>query len=86
MSHLDKHNIITSRQHAFCKFHSCETQLCNVTHDLAKNIDDGKQTDIFKLDFEKAFDTVLLEQLKSKHHGHGISGKTLCWIDAFLSH
>jgi hypothetical protein len=84
MSHLDNHNIITDRQHAFRKHHNCETQLCNVIHDWAKNIDYGKQTDIFILDFEKAFDTVPHELLKSKLNSYGISGNTLCWIEAFL--
>ena len=73
MSHLDNHNIITDRQHAFRKHHSCETQLCNVIHDWAKNIDYGKQTDIFILDFEKAFDTMPHELLKSKLNSYGIS-------------
>lgn len=86
MNHLERNKIITNRQHAFRKHHSCETQLSNVTHDWAKNIDDGKQTDIFILDFEKAFDTVPHEKLKSKLNGYGISGKTLNWIDAFLCH
>jgi len=51
-----------------------------------KNIKYGKQTDIFILDFEKTFDTVPHELLKSKLNRYGISGNTLCWIDAFLCH
>ena len=86
MSHLYNHSIITDRQHAFRKHHSFESQLCNVIHDWAKNIDYGKQTDIFILDFEKAFDTVPYELLKSKLNSYGISENTLCWIDAFLCH
>jgi hypothetical protein len=58
MSHLEEHNVITHKQHAFRKHHSCETQLCSVIHDWARNIDKSKQTDIFILDFEKVFDTV----------------------------
>ena len=51
-----------------------------------KNIEYGKQTDIFILDFEKAFDTMPHELLKSKLNSYGISGNILCWIDAFLCH
>ena len=51
-----------------------------------KNIEYGKQTDIFILDFEKAFGTMPHELLKSKLNSYGISGDTLCWIDAFLCH
>jgi hypothetical protein len=60
MSHLEEHNVITDKQHAFRKYHSCETQLCSVIHDWARNIDNNKQTDIFIIDFEKAFDTVIV--------------------------
>jgi hypothetical protein len=45
-----------------------------------------QQTDIFILDFEKTLDTVPHELLKSKLNRYGISGNTLCWIDAFLCH
>jgi hypothetical protein len=86
MSHLEEHNVITDKQHAFRKHHSCETQLCSVIHDWARNIDNNEQTDIFILDFEKAFDTdtVPHEQLKAKLYRYGITGKTLMWIDSFL--
>jgi hypothetical protein len=84
MSHLEEHNVITDKQHAFRKYHSCETQLCSVIHDWARNIDKNKQTDIFILDFEKAFDTVPHEQLKAKLYRYGITGNTLMWIGSFL--
>ena len=84
MCNLEEHNVITDKQHAFRKHHSCETQLCSVIHDWARNIDKNKQTDIFILDFEKAFDTVPHEQLKAKLYRYGITGKTLMWIDSFL--
>ena len=48
------------------------------------SISTGGQVDIFKLDFEKAFDTLPHELLKSKLFGYGIDGKTLKWIDSFL--
>ena len=49
IAHLDEHRLLLDKQHAFRKWHSCETQLTTV-------IDKG-QVDIFILDFEKAFDT-----------------------------
>lgn len=86
MSHLDSHGIITDRQHAFRRLHSCVTQLCTVIHDWAQFIDHGLQTDVFILDFAKAFDTVPHERLKAKLYGYGVSGNTLRWLDAFLCH
>ena len=84
MAHLDEHNLLSVRQHAFRKNRSCETQLITVINDWAKILDAAGQVDTFILDFEKTFDTPPQELLKCKLHGYGISGKTLVWIDLFL--
>ena len=84
MNHLDAHGMITNRQHAFHKGHSCTTQLRTVIHDWSKSIDQGLQTDTFILDFAKAFDSVPNEHLKAKLFLNGINGKTLAWINNFL--
>ena len=36
MAHLDKYKLLSDRQHAFRKRHSCETQLTTVINDWAK--------------------------------------------------
>ena len=56
MRHLDDNGILTDTQHGFCKHRSCESQLISTVHDLAKGIEDRKQTDVVLLDFSKAFD------------------------------
>ena len=84
MAHLDEYKLLSDRQHAFRKGHSCETQLTTVINDWAKILDNRGQVDTFMLDFEKAFDTPPHELLKSKLFGYGIGGKTLKWIDSFL--
>ena len=84
MSHLEKHKLLSDKQHAFRKWHSCETQLATVINDYAKILDNKGQVDTFILDFEKAFDTPPHELLKSKLFSYGIGGKTLKWINAFL--
>ena len=84
MAHLDKHQRLSDRQHAFRKRHSCETQLTTVIIDWVKILDKGGQVDTFILEFEKAFDTHPHELLKSKLFCYGIGGKTLKWIDSFL--
>ena len=83
MTHLDENKLLSDRQHAFRKRHSCETQLTTVINDWAKILD-NRQVDTFILDFEKAFDTPPHELLKSKLFGCGTGGKTLKWIDSFL--
>ena len=84
MAHLDEYQLLSDRQHAFRKRHSCETQLTTVINDRVKILDKGGQVNTFILDFEKAFDTLPHELLKSKLIGYGIGQKTLRWIDSFL--
>ena len=65
MAHLDEYKLLTDRQHAFKKGHSCETQLTTVINDWAKILANRGQVDTFILDFEQVFDTPLHELLKS---------------------
>ena len=39
MAHLDEHELLSDRQHAFRKWHSCKTQLTTVINDWAKILD-----------------------------------------------
>ena len=84
MAHLDEYKLLSDKQHAFRKRHTCETQLTTVINDWAKILDNGGQVDTFILDFEKAFDTPPHEFLKSKLFGCCTGGKTLKWIDSCL--
>ena len=83
MALLDEHKLLSDKQHAFRKWHICETQLATVINDWAKILVNKGQVDTFILDFEKAFDTRPNELLKSKLFSYGIGGKTLKWINAF---
>ena len=84
MAYLDEDKLLSDRQHAFRKGHSCETQLTTTINDWAKILDNRGQVDTFILDFEKAFDTPPHELFKSKLFSYGTGGKTLKWIDSFL--
>ena len=53
MAHLDEHKLLSDKQHAFRKWHSCETQLATMINDWAKILDNKGQVDTFILDFEK---------------------------------
>ena len=65
MAHLDEHRLLSDKQHAFRKWHSCETQLTTVIDDWAKILDNQGQVDTFILDFEKAFEPPLTNFLKA---------------------
>ena len=69
----NEYELLSDRQHAVRKGHSCETHLTTVINDWAKILDNGGQIDTFILDFEKAFDTPPHEFLiKSKLFGYDI--------------
>ena len=65
MAHLDEYKLLSDRQHAFRKGHSCETQLTTVINDWAKILDNRGQVDTFILDFEKALINPLMNSLKA---------------------
>ena len=56
--HVDKHSILSDRQHGFRARRSCETQLVTLQHDLASTLDKGVQLDMVFLDFSKAINRV----------------------------
>ena len=85
MDHLDNNLILVKFQHGFRSQHSCESQLISTINDLAKNMDKNSQTDLFILDFQKAFDTVPHERLLDKLHYYGIHGQTHQWIRTWLT-
>jgi hypothetical protein len=47
-------------------------------------LDDGGSVDAIYTDFQKAFDTVPHRRLLLKLQAHGVCGRVLSWIDAFL--
>ena len=83
MAHMDEYKLLSDRQHAFLKKHSCETQLITVINDWAKILDHDRQIDTFILDFKKAFYT-LPPTTASMNYLNVIDGKTMKWIYSFL--
>ena len=83
--HLTQYNILRTEQHGFWSGRSCESQLLITIHDLAQNLDEGKQTDVILLDFTKAFDKVPHNHLCYKLSLYGIRGSLLLWIKNFLT-
>ena len=77
-------NILYELQHGFRERRSCETQVIMLVDELSKNMQMGKQTDLIRLDFSKAFDKVTHEKLLQKFHFYGIRRYTLKWIKGFL--
>ena len=74
-AHLDDYQLLSKRQHAFRKRHSCDTQLTTVINNWVKISDKGRQVGTFILDFEKDFDIPPHKLHKSKLFGYDIGGK-----------
>ena len=84
-SHLDKHSIITSKQHGFRRCMLCKAQLIEATYDWTNILNKGKgQIDVILLDFSKAFDVVPHHRLLMKSNMYGITGKMHRWIEDFI--
>ena len=86
VKHLNEHNILFDLQHGFREKRSCETQLVMLVEDLARSLQEGKQTDLVLLDFSKAFDKVNHEKLLYKLYQYGVKGNILGWVRGFLCH
>ena len=85
IEHLQVNKLISRQQHGFTKGRSCVTQLLDVTDAWTEILDEGGSIDIIYMDFMKAFDSVPHQRLLAKLSAHGIQGKVLEWIQAFLS-
>jgi hypothetical protein len=83
--HLAEHDILFDKQHGFRSKYSCETQLISAIHEWGTELNARGQVDVVLLDFSKAFDKVSHKHLLHKLEYYGIKGKTLGWIEAFLS-
>ena len=86
VSFLDDNNLIKNSQHGFRNKRSCLTNLLDFFNDVFNMYDETKAVDIIYLDFQKAFDTVPHKRLIIKLKSHGVAGKTLRWLEDWLSH
>ena len=83
MHHFDQHQILSNLQHGFRDGHTCETQLTAFVDDLAKEMQNGGQTDVIVMDFSKAFDKVPHQEKLYKLSNYGINNVTLTWLKGF---
>ena len=84
MDHLQSEELLDNAQHGFRPARSCATQLLLAVEEWSIAIERGDPVDIVYLDLAKAFNTVSTRRLLHKVSTHGIRGKLLRWIEAFL--
>jgi hypothetical protein len=85
VDHLERNKLLAPSQHGFVKGRSCCTNLLEFFETVTSSVDQGKAFDIIFLDFAKAFDKVPRERLLAKLKAHGITGRVLAWIRAWLT-
>ena len=64
ITHLDENKRLSDIQHAFRKWHNCETHFTTVIDKWAKVLDNQDQVDTFLLYFQKDLDTIRTNSLK----------------------
>ena len=84
-NYLETTNYLCEEQHGFLSHRSCTTQLLLFSEILSKRIEDGLDTDVIYLDFQKAFDKVSHRRLLLKVEKAGIQGPICDLIKDFLS-
>jgi len=82
LKHLNSFNIIN---HGFRPDFSCQSQLMLLVDDILIDTDSHHQVDLIMLDFSKAFDTVLHNNLLLKLAHYGMQSCTHQWITTWLT-
>ena len=84
VKHLDRYGLIKRTQHGFMRGRSCTSNLLSFLDKVTAAVDSCEAVDVIYLDFAKAFDKVPIQRLLKKVRAHGIRGRVLSWIRAWL--
>ena len=85
VGHLERNRLLKSSQHGFTQGRSCTTNLLEFLEKATTILDNGESMDAIYLDFSKAFYMVPTARLLEKVRAHGVQGKVLKWLTAWLS-
>ena len=83
-NHRSVHNLYPRNQSAYRKFHSTETALLHIKHDILMNMNQQRRTLLVTLDLSAAFDPIDHVILLKRLHSFGISGRVLSWFQSYL--
>ena len=85
MIHLEANQFITKQQHGFVKKKSCLTNLLETLDMVTDALNNGHQTLVVFLDFQKAFDKVCHESLHYKLERLGFCQEIRRWLRSYLN-
>ena len=86
LQHKDLHNLREKNQSAYRKFHSTETALLRIQHDLLLSLDNKQCVFMVMLDLSAAFDTVNHQKLLDRlFTTYGFRGNAHKWLTSYLT-
>ena len=85
ISYINENQILCKNQSGFIQGDSTINQLLEISNDIGKAIDQGKEVRAVFCDISKAFDRVWHRGLIFKLYQSGFSGKLLSWLQDYLS-
>ena len=85
MNHLDRHELLTTRQFGFRKGLGTADLLTALHHEWATTVSRGGLVRVLALDIAGAFDWVSHAGLLHKVASMGIAGQLLTWLSDYLS-
>ena len=83
-NHLEKQELLTTKQHGFRKEHSTIHSIAQVTNYISKKIDSRIPTLAAFIDFKKAFDCVQHSVLLDKLEKFKVGEEVLTWVRNYL--
>ena len=84
ISVLTNNELLTDKQHGFCKARSCLTNLLESFEEWTAALADHYAVDVTYLDFKKAFNSVPHQRLLGKIKSYSIKGNIFKWLSSFL--
>ena len=85
VQHMQENNLFYTSQHGFILSKNCMTNLLLCMEKWSEILENGDAVDVIYTDFSKAFDSVPHQRLLLKMKNLGITGKSLKWVEAFIS-
>ena len=84
-TYFENFEAIPAYQSAYKKYHSVETALCKIYHDLVSAKAIGKCVMLVMLDLSAAFDCIDVKMLVEDLKLLGVSGRALDWFQSYLT-
>lgn len=84
-SFLDKHNVLTPKQHGYCINKSAMTAISSFYEKVLRDINNSELPVAVFCDLSKAFDCVPHKRLLDKLEAYGIRGNFLKWFESYLN-